>query len=151
MSRPWDSCWPGAVSGRPLNGTDGASERVLLHVKNTGNTLPENERKRRKTGKVCVCVCPWALAAVSCLCSSLQPFAESFVSLIRFIVVAEIAGGDLVLFEFVYRWAGVSQRNGRKGERLDPNKEMVHGLAWLMEDWKAFMNTFEWTMDREGR
>lgn len=78
---------------------------------------------------MCACMCSCALAVVSCLCSSLQPFAESFISLIRFIVVAEIASGDLVLFEFVYRSAGVSQRNRSKGERLAQNKETVHGIA----------------------
>lgn len=39
---------------------------------------------------------------------------ESFISLIRFIVVAAMANGDLALLEFVYRSDRVSQRNGRK-------------------------------------
>ena len=40
--------------------------------------------------------------------------AESFISLIRFIVVAAMASGDLALLEFVYRSDRVSQRNGRE-------------------------------------
>lgn len=63
------------------------------------------------------------------VCSALQPAPESFISLIRSIVVATMASGDLALLEFVYRSDRVSQRNGRKGGRLAQNKEMVHGQA----------------------
>lgn len=63
------------------------------------------------------------------VCSTLQPALESFISLIRSIVVATMASGDLALLEFVYRSDRVSQRNGRKGGRLVQNKEMVHGQA----------------------
>ncbi len=63
------------------------------------------------------------------VCSTPQPALESFISLIRSIVVAAMASGDLALSEFVYRSDRVSQRNGRKGGRLGQNKEIVHGQA----------------------
>lgn len=63
------------------------------------------------------------------MCGALQPALESFISPIRFIVVAAMASGDLALLEFVYHSDRVSQRNERKGGRLAQNKETVHGQA----------------------
>lgn len=92
------------------------------------------------------CVCMYKLISPVCLC--MPPPLESFISLIRLIVVAAMASRDLALLEFVYRSDRVGQRNERTGGRLAQNKETVHRQARLMDDWKAFMNKLQWTYDR---
>lgn len=84
---------------------------------NTGDALPEKGTGKRLCVCVCVCMCKECVLVYSLcspVCSALLPAPESFISLIRFIVLAEMASGDLALLEFVYRSDRVSQRNGRK-------------------------------------